>query len=195
MAGREGDEAGDRAPRTTVAQAETAYSFDIPSKPLPQALADFSAVTGLQVLYTETAAFDVTVPALEGTYTARQALDRLLAGSGLVGRFTSADAVTLERAATQVDDGPMRLDPIIVEGGKIARDYVDTPSSVGIVTGEDVQTYGVDDLRDGLKQLGNVRWFEGNRANAGIVIRGINSDRRPMRPSSATSDGGASMPQ
>ena len=172
----EGSEAEDTTPRRTVAQAETTYSFDIPSKPLPQALADFSAVTGLQVLYTEASAFDVTVPALEGTFTARQALDRLLAGSGLVGRFTSADAVTLERAAPQVDEGPMRLAPIIVEGGKVARDYVDTPSSVGIVTGEDVETYGVDDLRDGFNQLGNVRWFEGNRSNAGIVIRGINSE-------------------
>ena len=175
-AGREGGRSDGTAPWGTVARAETAYGFDIPSKPLPQALADFSTVTGLQVLYTETLAFDVTVPALRGTYTARQALDRLLAGSGLVGRFTSADAVTLERAATQVDDGPMRLDPIIVEGGKIARDYVDTPSSVGIVTGDDIRTYGVDDLRDGFNQLGNVRWFEGNRANAGIVIRGINSE-------------------
>jgi hypothetical protein len=36
---------------TPIAQATQSYTFDIPSQPLPQAIADLSAVTGLQVLY------------------------------------------------------------------------------------------------------------------------------------------------
>ena len=48
-----------------IAQGEPTYAFDIASKPLPEAMIDFSAVTGLEVLYTEPAPFDQTAPALE----------------------------------------------------------------------------------------------------------------------------------
>ncbi len=164
------------APGVVIAQAETSYTFDIEAQPLPQALAEFSSQTGLQVLYTGTAAFDFTTAPLVGTFTTSEALRLLLAGSGLEARFTSANSVTLELSARNLDDGPTRLSPIVVEGGKIAREFVDTPASVGVVTGEDIETYGVDDLRDSFNRLGNVRWFEGNRANTGISIRGINSE-------------------
>ena len=97
-----------------VAQAERTYAFDIPAKPLPQAIADFSAVTGLQVLYTERSTFDHTAPALRGNYTARQALDLLVGGSGLIARFTSANAVTIERPGNGSD--AIVLGPIVVEG-------------------------------------------------------------------------------
>ncbi|MEM9683449.1 MAG: TonB-dependent siderophore receptor [Pseudomonadota bacterium] len=99
-----------------LAQAERSYDFDIASKPLPQAVADFSAVTGLQVLYTESSAADRTAPALRGRFTAGQALDLLLAGSGLRYRFTSATAITLERTVANGDSGATALDPITVEG-------------------------------------------------------------------------------
>ena len=46
------------------AQADDLFTFKISSKPLPQAIAEFSAVTGLQVLYTEPAVFERTSPAL-----------------------------------------------------------------------------------------------------------------------------------
>ncbi|MEP1028700.1 MAG: STN domain-containing protein, partial [Alphaproteobacteria bacterium] len=71
------------------AQADDLFTFKISSKPLPQAIAEFSAVTGLQVLYTEPAVFERTAPALVGDFTARDALTQLLAGSGLIGRYTS----------------------------------------------------------------------------------------------------------
>ena len=165
------------APGVVIAQAETSYTFEIEAQPLPQALVEFSSLTGLQVLYTEAAAFNFTTAPLVGTFTASEALRLLLAGSGLEARFTSADSVTLELLPTQgSEDGPTRLSPIVIEGGKIAREFIDTPASVGVVTGEDIETYGVDDLRDAFNRLGNVRWFEGNRGNAGVAIRGLSSE-------------------
>ena len=171
------DSPGDgEAPALILAQIETSYTFDIEAQPLPQALTEFSTLTGLQVLYTEAAAFNFTTAPLVGTFTASEALQLLLAGSGLEARFTSTDSVTLELSARGSGEGVTRLSPIVIEGGKIAREFIDTPASVGVVTGEDIETYGVDDLRDAFSRLGNVRWFEGNRANAGISIRGLSSE-------------------
>ena len=99
-----------------IAQSEPTYLFDIASKPLPEAMIDFSAVTGLEVLYTEPAPFGQTAPALQGRLTANQALDRLTAGSGLRYRFTNDTTVTLEPIVARQDDGTLRLGPVIVEG-------------------------------------------------------------------------------
>ena len=163
-------EAGQRAAVATLAQAERTYGFDIPAKPLPQAIADFSAVTGVQVLYTEASTFDYTAPALSGTYTAKEALDRLLAGSGLVGRYTSADAVTVERPG-QDDDGRLQLGPITVEaqsesavgpvegyvatrsltGTKTNTPLIETPQSISIITRDLLDAQAADTLNDALR--------------------------------------------
>ncbi len=101
-----------------IAQVEPTYAFDIASKPLPEAMIDFSAVTGLEVLYTEPSPFGQTAPALQGTLTASQALDRLTAGSGLRYRFTNDTTVTLEPIVVQDegDEGTVMLSPIMIEG-------------------------------------------------------------------------------
>jgi len=102
-------------PDAIVAQAAQTYTFDIPAEPLPRAIADFSAVTGIQVLYTEPSTFDYTAPALKGTYTARKALDLMLGRSGLTARYTSDRAITIERPGG-TGAGATVLSPITVEG-------------------------------------------------------------------------------
>jgi iron complex outermembrane recepter protein len=97
-----------------VAQADRTYSFNIPSKPLAQAISDLSAVTGVQVLYTQEEPFGRNSSPVVGTYTAEQALRLMLQGTDLTYRF-SGDAVTLERAGTE-RTGPIRLDTVVVEG-------------------------------------------------------------------------------
>ncbi len=47
---------------------------------------------------------------------------------------------------------------------------------MGVTTGADIETYKVDDLRDVFNLQANVRAFQGNRGEAGFVIRGINSE-------------------
>ncbi|HWB49291.1 MAG TPA: TonB-dependent receptor [Stellaceae bacterium] len=96
--------------------------MDIAGKPLPQAVTDLSAQTGLQVLYTEALPFQRQAPPVKGNYTAEQALRLMLAGSGLTYHFTSANAVTLEKlpAATEgslpAAPGAMTLSPVRVQG-------------------------------------------------------------------------------
>lgn len=110
------DAGASQASSTGGAQSQQAYQLDIPAKSLPQAIADLSAVTGLQVLYTEQSTFEHTASALQGSYTVRDALQQLLAGSGLVVRFTGENSVTIEMAS---QDGAMTLPPVQVAGSSI----------------------------------------------------------------------------
>ena len=106
--------AQDSGAAAPAGQART-WRFAIPAKPLPQAIAEFSAVTGVQVLYTEPSVASHTAPAVQGELSTDQALQQLLAGTGLIWRYTAADSVTLERVDAGGDDATM-LAPIMVEG-------------------------------------------------------------------------------
>ncbi len=206
------DEVGAGAVR--LAQAEQTYEFDIPSKPLPRAIADFSAVTGLQVLYTETSTYDHTAPALRGAFTARQALERLVAGSGLSYRYTSANAVTLERDVAQEGDGPMRLRPITVEaaspadpgrtegtgsytgsrvsvGSKIPTSIRETPQSVSVVTRQRMDDQNFTTLQDAMKQTTGmtVQRFDGAGHFNRITARGYEANSVLLDGVSTSADG------
>ena len=182
-----------------IAQGEPTYAFDIASKPLPEAMIDFSAVTGLQVLYTEPAPFGQTAPALEGTLTANQALDRLTAGSGLVYRFTSANTVTLERKVAKEDgDGATVLNPITVEGRaesaygpvdgykamrsatatKTDTPIIDTPAAIQVVPREVIEDQGARRLADVVRNTSSVQigGTNGNRQDI-FLIRGFGASR------------------
>ncbi|MEX1033157.1 MAG: TonB-dependent receptor [Cellvibrionaceae bacterium] len=96
------------------APVDRTYQLNIPAKPLPQAIADLSAATGVQVLYVEQAAFEHRAPALTGPYTLNQALRQMLAGSGFSYRFTGENSVTLETDPAREDDKPLWLSTLVV---------------------------------------------------------------------------------
>ena len=139
--------------------------FDIAAKPLPQALAEFSAISGLRVLYTAEEPFHATSPGLAGNYAPEEALRRLLAGTGVTYRFTNPTTITLEKTPSE---GALMLDPVTVEGaqgaaraeetargptiGYVAKrsasgtktdtPLVETPQAISVVTREQLEDLG-----------------------------------------------------
>lgn len=77
------------------------FSFSMVAKPLPQALSDFSHVTGISVVYTDEAPYGLNAPALNGQLSAEQALQRLLGGSGLTTRRIDGHTMVLESLPTE----------------------------------------------------------------------------------------------
>ena len=78
------------------AQQQTQFSFSLAAKPLPQALSDFSRVTGISVVYTDEAPYTLNAPAVSGQMSAEQALQQLLSGSGFTFRRTDGHTMALE---------------------------------------------------------------------------------------------------
>ena len=87
--------------RSRSSQQRTQFSFSMAAKPLPQALSDFSRVTGISVVYTDEAPYGITAPAVSGQMSAEQAMQRLLSGSGLTFRRTDAHTLALEPQPTE----------------------------------------------------------------------------------------------
>lgn len=77
-------------------QSAALFDFNLPAKPLPQALNDFSRLTGLSVVYTDEAPFGLQATAVNGRMSADQALQQLLADSGFKGRRIDANTFALE---------------------------------------------------------------------------------------------------
>lgn len=88
--------------------------YDIPAQPLAAALERYSASSGRQIIYDSALASGRRSAPLEGRFTAEQALQSLLAGTGLAPRYVAADAVVLLRLPPRPDhrqDAPVNTAP------------------------------------------------------------------------------------
>src|SRR5262245_55055088 len=73
-------------------------TFHIAAQPLGSALKEFASQAGIQLLFSEADAAGMRTSGLDGAFSAMEALQRLLAGSGLVFEFPKADAAIVRRA-------------------------------------------------------------------------------------------------
>ena len=97
-----------------VAQADQPRSFAIPPQPLPSALERFADQAGISFAYRTGDLSALSSPGVSGTFTPREALARLLVGSGITFSFTGISTVTLAKADTGA--GAVQLDAVRVQG-------------------------------------------------------------------------------
>ena len=160
----------------TERAAERIFNFRIAAKPLLAALADFTAVTGVQVVYPSSKAIEGASGGAIGRMTAADALMSLLKGSGLTGRFTEGGTVVVE--SREAGDGLM-LTPVSVEGvgrgenavgpvsgyvathsataGKTDTPILETAQSVSVVTAQQIADRQNNRVQDAVAYTSGVR--------------------------------------
>lgn len=173
----------DRAPPAPVevAQAEQ-HSFAIPAQRLDAALVAFGAASGMQLLYDSALTANLRSPGVNGLLTPREALSRLLAGTGLVPRFTGARAATLVRLSAQdqggmAEDGTTRLPTVeavgntergwspvrgfvagvTATGTKTDTPILEVPQSISVVTRDQMDAQGSTTTEDAVRYTAGVR--------------------------------------
>lgn len=101
--------------RMAAAQDDAAaLHFDLQAQPLDAALAAFGHRTGHSVLVASSLTEGRQAAAVQGRYAPREALQRLLAGTGLVARYSGERAFTLvpaPEAPAARGDAPARNEP------------------------------------------------------------------------------------
>jgi iron complex outermembrane receptor protein len=105
-------------PRPQEAQAPRVFAFDIAPQPLASALMALGRQAGLQVVVDAPAVAGLSSGGLTGTMSAERALQQVLAGSGLMYRFTNANTVAVERPGAAAP-GAVQLDPVQVQGYRV----------------------------------------------------------------------------
>lgn len=156
-----------------AAQARASYTFDIDAQALSTALEQLGLQSGVQISTRSELVEGLRTAGVSGELPLEDALHLLLAGSDLTFRI-NGDSVSIQAQAPS--SGVHELRPLVVVGEKVERSYRETFTSVGVATGEDVDTYKMDDLHDTFDALANVRYFPSNKGNNGMQIRGVNAD-------------------
>ncbi|MBM7333059.1 MAG: TonB-dependent siderophore receptor [Alcanivorax sp.] len=133
-----------------LAGAVRAVPLDIPAQPLDAALAELAEATGQQLLYDADATRGKRSPALRGDYGVRQALARLLAGSGLRYRINDDGSLTLEPAPVTEST----LAPVAVNAEaatKVDTPTLETPQSISVVRRAQIEEQGSDTVQQSLR--------------------------------------------
>lgn len=128
-------------------------SFSIPAQPLASALVQFSQVSGFQVIVGTNLVRELTSPAVSGTMSDRDALERLLSVSGLRYSITGGTVVISDQESTDLapgatpDDGAVLLDTVIIAGGTVSMwdgsraAVYETAGSVSHISGDTISAF------------------------------------------------------
>jgi len=168
-----------RCPKPVTVQA-VQQSISIPAGPLTPALNRLAAQASLQILFDANLAQGKTTRGVRGNLTPAQALDALLAGTGLTARFSGANQVVLSANAALSNTGAIAsnggfvLDAITIYGARDATTLESTTASVGIVTAEEIKRGQIATIQDSFRRLGNVA--DNAFLDSGFAIRGLSSE-------------------
>jgi catecholate siderophore receptor len=148
--------------------------FEIPSSTLSEALAVFTSLTQMQVDLNGFGGLQSS--GVTGLYTPQEALEKLLAGTGLVAAFPSAG-----RASLQLETASFSVSvtgdasPVASSMPKYSQPLRDTPQTISVVPQEVLAEQGVTTLRDALRNVAGISLAagEGGAQGDNLTIRGF----------------------
>ncbi|PPA05122.1 TonB-dependent siderophore receptor, partial [Pseudomonas sp. MWU12-2312b] len=167
------------------------FSFSMDAKPLPQALSDFSRVTGISVVYTDEAPYGFNAPAINGQMTAEQALQRLLSGSGFTFRRADDHTIALEPQPTEgalnlgattitsvMDQSTSYQPPPTSSVMRTSAPIQEIPQTVNVVAAQVIRDQAPRNLDDALANVSGIT--QGNTLGStqdSVMTRGFGDNR------------------
>ena len=140
-----------------AARPQASYRFDVAAQPLGSALQQVSRTAGVSILFKPDDVAGFAAPALHGTFTLAEALDRLLAGTPLAASYQDGTVVVRGRgaaadAAAAPLSAPEAAAPdILVTGSRIRGAKVASP--VVTVSREEARNQGQGSLGEIARSL------------------------------------------
>ncbi|AVS94910.1 TonB-dependent siderophore receptor [Paracidovorax avenae] len=169
-------------------------AIDLPAQPLAQSLSALARQSGAQIVFATELAQGLRAPALRGTLEVREALDRLVAGSGLVVRAQDGRTFTIERpqaAPGQAAGGAPALGEVRVQaargedtayyapssasGTKTEAALRDVPQTIDVVPQQVIRDQGATSIQDTLRNVAGVGLSTGDGQRDQVSIRGFTS--------------------
>jgi iron complex outermembrane receptor protein len=183
-------------------QSATSISYSVPAGPLGTAISRFGDRSNLQVLYPADLVRGKTSPGVSGTLTPAEALNQLLAGTGLSYRFTAANTVTIidpaaSAAAGSSADGATQLQTVTLEGEnawgpvngivasrsatatKTGTSLKNTPQAVNVVTRDEMEEKGAESITQALRYTPGVvtQYADTDVRHDWLTVRGFTPGR------------------
>ena len=136
--------------------ADQTYQFDIPAESLGQALTDFSRVFSQQIVFSEDAVNGKKISGLHGRYSASDALNTLIAGTGLQIETNSSGVMMVrpknaQAASNEAASQSGAIETVTVTGTHIRDVEPLTPTQT--ITSADIVNQGYSTLTDAMQAL------------------------------------------
>lgn len=157
------------SPMPALAQSDQTYQFDVQAQDLGDALRSVAAKAGWELYASAEDVNGVPAPKLEGALTARQAVERLLAGTNLRASFRDGTVIIRGRSAAIATAGDEAADSEIIVTGTHIRSG-ETTSPVISASRDAIEKSGRTNLGDYIRDL--PQNFNGGQ-NPGVVGGGI----------------------
>ncbi|MEI5678224.1 TonB-dependent siderophore receptor [Mesorhizobium sp. CGMCC 1.15528] len=174
------------------------HNFNIPAKPVRQAMNDIVRISGIDVVFPETSAASSTGKPVRGSMTTGQAIATLLAGTNLSYSFVNDNTVTItsraqESGAGISQDGSILLDAVTISGqgsgtngyvagssstgSKTDTPLVEVPQAISIVTKDQIRDQGAQTVSEALRYTAGVTTglFGTDPRFDQMMLRGFNS--------------------
>ncbi len=163
-----------------AAQEKTTFHFSISEQSLDAALKEFGLVADRQVLFPTKLVAGLTVNPINGNYTAEEALQQMLKGSGLVFEGNGSGVLLLkqqEQASREVEKRPTsEIEEMVITATKRETSLQDTAMSISALGGDTIDKRGLVQMGDYLSTLPGVTIQERGAGQNSIVMRGIAVD-------------------
>ena len=171
--------------------------IDIPAGPLNRSVLAISSAYDVDILVPSELVSGKRASALSGNFGFKQALETVLAGSGLTYTPAGDGAFVIVRQADETDDGHIQLNPITVEGGrnvgqtegtgsyttnavtigKTPASLRETPQSVSVITRQRMDDQNFTNLSEALRYTTGMVVFHNGSGDLNFVrSRGHNLD-------------------
>lgn len=162
----------------SLRSAQSVFRFDISAGPLDTVLAAFERVTGVTASIAPSLA--ATAPSIQssgvtGTYTAEQALERILAGTGLAHRLTGINTYAIDVRVSenvQVRGRVSDLDAASITATKTLSPLRDVPQSVTVIPRDVIADQSMQSMADVVRYVPGVGMGQGEGNRDTPILRG-----------------------
>src|SRR5258707_8877799 len=177
---------------TSVARAQTA-AINISEQPLSLALREIGRQTGQNILFTPDTVAGLRGHALRGQMTARQAVDDLLQGTGLVAVPDGERGLLIERATAQLQTPPVAasapepksvrsataadftsFEQVIVSSTRITNIGFTAPTPTTVVTSDMIAKSAQSSVFETVAELPALQGSTGPEVNTNATSTGLN---------------------
>jgi outer membrane receptor protein involved in Fe transport len=159
-------------------------TVNLPAQPLAASLKALSTKIGLNITYNDKLVSDKQAPALSGSMRSKEALQKLLAGTGLEAKLND-QTLYIQRIPTKAEDKSVELDKVEVRAKKfyevgpmpgLALTKEEIPGNVQSLTAKDIKeahTLTITDLMNQKLQSVTVNDYQSNPFQMDLQYRGF----------------------
>jgi outer membrane receptor protein involved in Fe transport len=165
------------------AEANTLVNIDLPAQSLDNALNQFSQATGMDVAFDSDLTRKIRAPLVKGRMTRREALQKLLSGSGLSATFTGDSARIIK--AQQPENSSLQLEKVEVRAKRfyevgplpgLGLTKEEIPGNVQSISAKEIKeahSLSITDLMNRKLQSVTVNDYQGNPFQMDVQYRGF----------------------